>query len=238
MLAADLHFPLVSPRSGPEVAEWAYARGMAAPTPPREFYSPSMRAVQDRFDGRRLADRLEEVTLHRTFSADDCELIDQATTVFVATADADGWPDCSYKGGSPGFVRVLGDNRLALAVYDGNSQFRTLGNLLANPRIGMLFMDAPRARRLRVNGSARVVLPEDDAPLVASFPGAIALVEITALQLFPNCNRYIHDAADGTVSVYAPAPGHEPPEAEWKRMDLFSDVLPDPGATGATGERA
>jgi uncharacterized protein len=208
---------------------------MAAPTPPRDFYTPSMRAVQDRFDGRRLADRLEQVTVHRTFSPDDRELIDHATTVYVATADTDGWPDSSYKGGAPGFVRVQSDTQLAMAVYDGNSQYRTLGNLLANPRIGMLFMDAPRARRLRVNGTARVVLPEDDAALLAAFPGAIAVVHVTAVQLFPNCNRYIHDAVSGTVSPYAPAPGHRPPDAEWKRMDLFADALPDPTATAPEG---
>lgn len=204
---------------------WAYPGAMEATTNQREFYSPSMRALQDRFDGRRLADRLEQVTLHHTFSADDREFIDGATTVFLATSDEQGWPDCSYKGGRPGFVRTVGDAALALAIYDGNSQFRSLGNVLANPRVGLLFIDPARTRRLRVNGTARVVLAEDDPSLVASFPGSVAVVTVQALQIFPNCNRYIHQPGGG-LSVHAPAEGHEPPDAEWKSMDLFADVLP------------
>ena len=196
------------------------------PTAEPPFYSAGMRAVQDHFDGRRLADRLEQVTRHRTFSTPDLEFLAGSSMVFVATADADGWPDCSYKGGRPGFVRTLSDRDLAIAVYDGNSQYRSLGNITSNPKVGLLFIDFDGGTRLRVNGTASMVLPGDDADLVSSFPGAIAVITVCALSIFPNCGRYLHDLASGTPSVHAPADGYTPPEAEWKSMDLFADVLP------------
>lgn len=206
------------------------------PDDERAFYHPGMRAVQDRMDSRRLADRLEQLTLHRTFSDNDRALIDAAMTIFVATADADGWPDSSYKGGRPGFCRVLADDTFAFASYDGNGQYRTLGNLHANPRIGVLVLDQATGRRLRINGIAEVVLPEHDAALVASFPGAEAVVRVRARQLFPNCPRYLHDATTGAPSVYAPGEGHEPPQPEWKSMPMFADALPNrPEGGGGSG---
>jgi hypothetical protein len=74
---------------------------------------------------------------------------------FIATADAEGQPDCSYKGGLPGFVRVLDERTLAIPDYDGNGMYRSWGNVLANPRVGLLFLDFENPRRIRVNGTAR-----------------------------------------------------------------------------------
>lgn len=196
-------------------------------TPERQpFYSPGMRAVQDHFDGRRLADRLEQVTVHPTFSSHDQAFIANATMVFLATADAEGWPDSSYKGGRAGFVRIVSDSELAMAVYDGNSQYRSLGNISVNPRVGLLFIDFDKPDRLRVNGTAAVVMPEHDTNMVASFPGAIAVIKVSAQHIFPNCGRYVHDVAHAVPSVYAPDYGYTPPAPEWKSMDLFADVLP------------
>lgn len=73
---------------------------------------------------------------------------------FLATADAQGRPSCSYKGGEPGFVRVLDEQTLAFPRYDGNGMFLSLGNALENPHVGLLFIDFVRARRLRFNGEA------------------------------------------------------------------------------------
>lgn len=211
-------------------------RALPQPDDERAFYHEGMRAVQDRMDSRRLADRLENLTVHRTFSDGDRALIEAAMTIFVATSDADGWPDCSYKGGRPGFCRVLDDDTFAFASYDGNGQYRTLGNLHANPRIGVLVLDQPTGRRLRINGIAELVLPEDDPALVASFVGAEAVVRVKARSLFPNCPRYLHDATTGAPSVHAPAEGYEPPQPEWKSMPIFSDALPRrEGAPGAPG---
>ena len=54
--------------------------------------------------------------------------------MFIATADAEGRPQSSYKGGDPGFVRVLDERTIAFPNYDGNGMYLTAGNMLVNPR--------------------------------------------------------------------------------------------------------
>jgi predicted pyridoxine 5'-phosphate oxidase superfamily flavin-nucleotide-binding protein len=198
------------------------------------MYHRGNRELQDRFDSRRIADRLVEM-LHRTrFSDEDREFIESRAFFFLATADADGRPDCSYKGGRPGFVHVVADDVVAFPSYDGNGMFKSLGNLLANPAVGMLFIDFERPRRLRVNGKATID-PAD--PLLDRFDGAQVVVRVTAEHIFPNCPRYIHRMPLEEISVYAPAPGHEPPTPAWKQMDAFRDFLPraDQDADGRGG---
>jgi predicted pyridoxine 5'-phosphate oxidase superfamily flavin-nucleotide-binding protein len=190
---------------------------------PADTYNEGQRAMQDRFDSRRLADRLEQITFHSTFSDGDRDFIERSSMFFLATADADGFPDVSYKGGLPGFVRVFGDSTLAFPSYDGNGQFRSLGNVLVNPNVAMLFVDFEHPNRLRVHGTASV---HDDAELLADFEGAQAVVKVEATQIFPNCPRYIHKMHLDELSVYAPRPGHIPPVPEWKQMDIFKDYLP------------
>lgn len=73
----------------------------------------------------------------------------------MATADGEGRPQCSYKGGDPGFVRVLDERTIAFPVYDGNGMYLTAGNALVNPHVGLLF-DFERRRRMRLNGTASV----------------------------------------------------------------------------------
>ena len=187
------------------------------------MYHDGNRSLQDRFDSRRIADRLVEM-LHRTrFSDEDREFIQSRAMFFLATADADGWPDCSYKGGRPGFVRVIAEDTLAFPSYDGNGMFKSLGNVLRNPRVGLLFMDFEQPKRLRVNGVASIDLTD---PLVGSFVGAQLVVRVKAEHIFPNCPRYIHRMTLEEISVYSPAPAHEPPVPEWKEMDAFRDCLP------------
>ena len=187
------------------------------------MYHEGHRRLQDRFDSRRIADRLVEV-LHRTaFTDEDRVFIESRSMFFLATADADGAPDCSYKGGRPGFVRVIAPDVLAFPSYDGNGMFRSLGNVLVNSHVGLLFIDFESPKRLRVNGVASI---DADDPLAADFPGAQLVVRVRALHVFPNCPRYVHPMAPGGLSPYAPAPGHEPPVPAWKQMDAFRDYLP------------
>jgi predicted pyridoxine 5'-phosphate oxidase superfamily flavin-nucleotide-binding protein len=142
---------------------------------------------------------------------------------FLATADADGWPDCSYKGGRPGFVRVIAENTLAFPSYDGNGMFKSLGNVLSNAKVGLLFIDFEKPRRLRVNGIASIGF---DDPLLASFEGAQLIVRVQAQHIFPNCPRYVHRMKFEEISDYAPAPAHVPPVPGWKQMDAFRPYLP------------
>jgi len=92
-----------------------------------KLYSEGSRRLQDRFDTRRIADRLEQVDLLETFTDAHREIIETAPMFFLATADAGGRPDVSYKGGLPGFVRVIGPSELAFPDYDGNGMFKSLG---------------------------------------------------------------------------------------------------------------
>ena len=186
-------------------------------------YNPGSRELQDHFDTRRIADRLAEYTLHDRFSESDRQFIEHCPMFFLATAAADGQPDCSYKGGMPGFVRVVDEQTLVFPDYDGNGMFRSLGNIKVNPQVGLLFIDFEQGNRMRVNG--RAALHFDD-PLLAEYPGAQLIVRVTPEGIFPNCPRYIHKMNLDEYSVYAPRAGHTPPVPEWKEMAEFKDTLP------------
>jgi uncharacterized protein len=186
-------------------------------------YHEGMRSLQDLRETRALADRLEQVTMRAAFTDEDQAFIQRCRMFFIATADADGQPDCSYKGGLPGFVRVLDQKTLAIPDYDGNGQYRTWGNVRVNPRIGLLFLDFETPKRLRINGTA-TVSAED--PLLAELPGAVFVVRFTAERIFPNCPRYIHKMQLVEESVHSPRPNYTPPVPAWKTFDVFKDALP------------
>jgi predicted pyridoxine 5'-phosphate oxidase superfamily flavin-nucleotide-binding protein len=194
------------------------------------FYHAGMRKLQDRFDSRRLADRLDEKLGRPAFSEEDREFIASCAFFFLATADDEGRPDCSYKGGDPGFVRVTGAGELAFPSYDGNGMFRSLGNLLVNPAVAILFLDFQRPRRLRVNGVATI---DPCDPLLAEFERAQLVVRVHATRIFPNCPRYIHRMAPAERSPYVPRAGSLPPIPKWKTFEMFRDVLPRDPAEGS-----
>src|SRR5438105_12558936 len=169
------------------------------------MYHDGNRALQDAFDSRRISDRLEEKLTRTAFTEDDKAHIESAIYFFLATADAQGRPDCSFKGGAAGFVRVTGPAELAFPDYDGNGMFKSLGNLVVNPHVGLLFIDLhERPRRLRVNGTATV---RRDDPLLAHTVGAQMIVRVHARAIFPNCPRYIPQLTLAAPSVYAPRAG-------------------------------
>ncbi|HEX2127021.1 MAG TPA: pyridoxamine 5'-phosphate oxidase family protein [Thermoleophilaceae bacterium] len=187
-------------------------------------YHEGSRELQDRFDTRRLADRLDEVKVHETISESDRAFIESCDMFFLATADAEGRPDCSYKGGEPGFVRVLDERTIAFPNYDGNGMYRSWGNALVNPHVGLLFISFERGRRMRLNGEASI---DPDDPLVASYPEAQFVVRVRAREVFPNCPRYIHRYELVERSRFVPRAGAETPVPDWKRTDWASDVLPE-----------
>jgi len=189
------------------------------------IYHDGARELQDRFDTRRLADRLEQVKVHDTITAEDRAFIERMDMFFLATADAEGRPQCSYKGGDPGFVAVVDAHTIAFPNYDGNGMYLSVGNLRVNPHVGLLFVDfvGRPPRRLRLNGVASV---EPDDPLLTRFPGAQFVVRVRAVELFPNCPRYIHRMQIVERSPFVPRPAEETPVPEWKRADWAHDVLP------------
>jgi predicted pyridoxine 5'-phosphate oxidase superfamily flavin-nucleotide-binding protein len=188
------------------------------------LYHAGNRGLQDAFGSRGIADRLEQKLARVAFSDSDRGFIESVIYFFLATADAQGRPDCSFKGGPPGFVRVTGPGELAFPDYDGNGMFKSLGNLEANAAVGLLFIDLhERPRRLRVNGTARVLR---DDPLLRQTVGAQLIVRVTATAIFPNCPRYIPKLRLEAASDYVPAAGQAPVEPAWKGFDDFRDVVP------------
>src|SRR6478735_5589612 len=187
-----------------------------------DLYHDGNRQLQDRFDTRRLADRIEERIRHDRFDAEDKAFIEARDMFFLATADEHGAPQCSYKGGEPGFVRVVDEHTLAFPSYDGNGMYLSLGNVLHNAQVGMLFIDFTRPKRLRVNGTASI---DEHDPLLAEFAEAQLIVRVQASDVLPNCPRYVHRMELVERSRFVPHDYQETPVPDWKRRDWARDVL-------------
>jgi predicted pyridoxine 5'-phosphate oxidase superfamily flavin-nucleotide-binding protein len=188
------------------------------------YYHDGSRRLQDAFDTRRLADRIDDVLLKRgEIDDDDRAFIERADMFFLATADADGRPQCSYKGGDPGFVRVLDRSTVAFPCYDGNGMFLSMGNVLVNPHVGLLFIDFENRRRMRLNGVASI---DAEDPLLNEYPEAQFVVRVRATEVFPNCPRYIHEYRLVQRSRFVPKAECKTPAPAWKTREWSRDALP------------
>jgi uncharacterized protein len=188
----------------------------------RGVYHGGSRELQDRFDTRRLADRIEERKVRATIDDADRAFIEARDMFFLATADADGKPQCSYKGGEPGFVRVLDERTIAFPSYDGNGMYLSMGNALVNANVGLLFIDFEGRKRLRLNGVASVDLED---PLRADWPEAQFVLRVRATEVFPNCPRYIHEYRLVKRSRFVPKTDCDTPVPAWKRSEWAHDAL-------------
>jgi predicted pyridoxine 5'-phosphate oxidase superfamily flavin-nucleotide-binding protein len=186
-------------------------------------YHEGQRALQARFDSVRLADRLAEVKVHAELNESDAAFIAARDMLFLATADAEGRPTCSYKGGDPGFVRVLDPRTLVFPCWDGNGMFLSMGNALVNPHVGLLFIDFTGQRRLRAEGEATLHF---EHALLAQYAGAQFLVEVRLTRVYPNCPRYIHRYELVERSRFVPRDGCAAPIPDWKRSEWARDALP------------
>lgn len=187
------------------------------------FYHLGMKALQAEHGSTAIANRLEETRLRTSFNGTDVALIESSAIFFLATSDRDGHPDCSIKGGDPGFVRVIGDE-LVFPDYDGNGMFRSLGNISINSSVALLFVNfgSPGAK-LRVHGTAKILAPDE---IPGEFPGAQSLVAVTPTAIFPNCPRYLPVMQIAETSIYNPRPQYEPPEPAWKSKPDLKDYVP------------
>ena len=178
-----------------------------------QIYHDGNRALQDRFDTRRLADLMEERAVHDDISDNDKAFMEARDMFFIATADEEGRTNCSYKGGEPGFVRVVDEHTIAFPNYDGNGMYLSMGNLLKNPSVGLLFIDFENQRRMRFNGIASI---DEHDPLMAEYPEAQFIIRVSARELFSNCPRYIHKYQLVERSKYVPKEACETPVPDWK----------------------
>jgi len=188
------------------------------------LYHEGSRRLQDRFDTRRLADRIEDRIVRDRIDDDDRAFIEARDMFFIATTDEEGQPQCSYKGGEPGFVRVLDEHTIAFPVYDGNGMYLTAGNMLVHPKVGLLFIDFEGRKRMRLNGVAAVDAAD---PLLPEYPEAQLVVRVQATEVFPNCPRYIHQYELVSRSRFVPKAECETPVPQWKQSDWAHDVLPE-----------
>jgi uncharacterized protein len=186
-------------------------------------YHKAQRDFQDRFDTRRLADRLAESTSD-VIAEPFKKFIEHRDMFFIATANEEGWPEASYKGGEPGFVRVIDEHTIVFPVYNGNGMFLTAGNLEANPRVGLLFIDWENGSRLRMSGHASI---DRDDPLIDTYPGAQFVVRVRAREVFANCRRYVHRYELVERSPFVPRADEDPPVPDWKRSEWFEGTLPE-----------
>ncbi|MGY2047529.1 pyridoxamine 5'-phosphate oxidase family protein [Methylobacterium sp. JK268] len=197
------------------------------------LYAPAHRALQEEFGTARLAERLDTDHVHEAILPEEKAFIEGRDMLFLSTVDPDGNPTVSYKGGAPGFVRVLDAHTLVFPGYDGNGMFYSMGNIAAQARVGLLFIDFETPHRLRVQGSARL---EREGALLSAYPEARYLVRVAVAKVWVNCPRYVHPYRKVAESRYVPRADRETPLAVWKRLDMLQDVLAEPDASRARAE--
>src|SRR6478752_6262732 len=186
------------------------------------LYGPNHRALQERFDTRRLADNVEKRVVLTEIPPEHKAFIESRDMFFLSTIDHHGRPTVSYKGGEPGFVRVLDDKTVAFPCYDGNGMFYSMGNLLGNVQVGMLFVDFEKPHRLRLQGVASV---DDSDPLLKDYAEAQLVVRVAVAEIFTNCPRYVHHYQRIKSSEFVPRSARETPIAPWKRVNDFQTAL-------------
>lgn len=189
-----------------------------------DFYSDTQRKLQDRFDSRALADTLQAVTVQPVIDDDAKAFIESRAFFFLSTVNDAGQPTVSYKGGAPGFLRVVDPTTIVFPSYDGNGMFLSMGNIAENGRIGLLFIDFDTPRRIRAHAQAVLLY---DGPLFDSYPGADLVVQATIVETFINCPRYITRQASSVPASHVPDASGRAPLAEWKKIDLLQGVLPE-----------
>ena len=187
------------------------------------LFDDNHRALQDHFDSRKLADRIEQIAAKTEVDEMAAAFISSRDMFFLSTVNSNGQPTVSYKGGEAGFVRVLDAKTLVFPSYDGNGMYLSMGNISHNGQVGLLFIDFETPHRIRVQGQASAC---DKDPLMETYKDAEMVVRVTVSDVWQNCPRYIHKHKRLEQSRYAPTRGCETPLAEWKRIDLMQDVLP------------
>jgi hypothetical protein len=188
------------------------------------LYGPLHRSLQQRFDTRRLADNTEARIVLTEIPPEHKAFIESRDMFFLSTIDHQGRPTVSYKGGDPGFIRVLDTTTVAFPCYDGNGMFYSMGNLLGNPYVGMLFISFEKPHRLRLQGIASV---DDNDPLLPDYAEAQLIVRVTVTETFRNCPRYVHHYQKTEPSEFVPRAKAETPMAPWKRVDDIQASLPE-----------
>ena len=188
-----------------------------------QLYFDEHIALQEEFGTRKLADLLDTKWAHRVLSPDEQAFIASRDMFFLATVDKDGRPTVSYKGGPVGLVKVVNEKTLAFPGFDGNGMFYSMGNIVGQQHVGLLFIDFETPHRFRIQGRAKF---ERQSPFLSQWVEAKYVVTIDIDRVWVNCPRYVHRYQRIGQSKYVPVAEKETPLASWKRMDIVQDVIP------------
>jgi predicted pyridoxine 5'-phosphate oxidase superfamily flavin-nucleotide-binding protein len=170
-------------------------------------FTAAVSEVQERYGSRTFYDRRRSRTRSpegpaRTgegdaLSPDEREYLSERDSFYLATVSETGWPYVQFRGGPPGFLRVLDDHTIGWADFRGNLQYISTGNLAGNDRVALIVMDYPNRQRLKIYGHARVVTVEDEPELATRLapPNYQAVVQravLVSVQAFDwNCQQHI-----------------------------------------------
>ena len=171
----------------------------------KQVYGNCRRYIQERLlvGTRAFSDALHvPVTRATKLSVEDRDQILRADTFFIATQHPEASADASHKGGNPGFVKVLDDQRLAFPDYNGNHMFNTLGNLAINPNAGLLFIDFDSGRTLQLTGRASIDWNPERA---GGFAGAERIVDYAVAEVIANDQGFSLIAKFRQYSRFNPA---------------------------------
>lgn len=189
-----------------------------------DLYGQQHLSLQEQFGTRNLADRVEQLIVRPELEDPHKGFIETRDMLFLTTVDHRGYPTCSYKGGAPGFVKAPDSKTIVFPSYNGNGMFLSMGNLGANPKVGLLFIDFTTPHRIRVHGVASI---DRNDPFLAECPGAELMVRVTVTEVFVNCPRYIHQYQRLQTSKYVPQAERPIVPPQWKRIDAVQDALPE-----------
>ncbi len=187
------------------------------------LYGDNHRTLQEQFETRRMADVIEKVAMETEVVGPHKDFIESRDMFFLSTVDHKGRPTVSYKGGDPGFVKVVDDTTVVFPSYDGNGMFLSMGNIKGNSNIGMLFISFEVPHRLRLQGEATL---HDDDPAMDLYKEADLIVRVKVSEIFVNCPRYVHKYEKVDPSKYVPRTECATPLAGWKHIDKIQEVLP------------
>lgn len=159
-------------------------------------FTPAVKAIQARKGSRDAYARMEQAGGWQTSITPELkEFIEAQTSVFLATANAEGQPYIQHRGGPAGFLHVLDEQTLGFADFVGNRQFITAGNLAENPKAHLFLMDYAHRQRIKIWGEARVI--EEDADLLAKltppdYKARVAQVILLTVSAWDaNCPKHI-----------------------------------------------
>jgi len=195
------------------------------------FYSPAQRQLQAKFASEALASRLEELIVQTELDESAQTFVQGADYFFLSTVSDSGFPTVSYKGGDPGFVKIVSSTQMAFPCYDGNGMYYSMGNIAAQAKVGLLFIDFETPNRLRIEGTATL---SEEPTLLAQWPETALACVVEVTNTWINCPRYIHPMQRQGSSEFVPRKGVETPVPEWKSYEPVADVVPQPAHTLGT----